>query len=623
MPTVTFTRLATLGAGQARGAGSSYPPAFTASDSGLTVRRGLSSGSYYVSCGLLRYDTSGLPDGATIESAYLELYTFERVTANARKLVAEWYDAGETWDAADYTATAAATAHVGTALSAFPAGGYQNTTAAKTVLALTGLGSISTTGITGIRLHIDGGSPAGDNYLRIASSDGGGTNWNLNALLGGSGGVFTNPLAYITVTAPYYAPRLVVTYADSGQAPGNLPGSGESTDPASPIAQPRASVRLPRKQVPWRFLIGDSTGRPISWLTLAARNRTLSYRLGLPARAAFEVPSSDPNVATLHSDGLPMLEPQVRTLQAWRREQADDGTPIWRLRFSGWVWQIEDAGDADNAVTRVTAFDPLQVLLSRYTGSALAGDPATAFANVDGGSIVRQLVDWTNATVGPTGVTTSGGVVELTPARSVRYERKSIGQAITELASAFNGFDVWVEPVQSYDDFGVPVYDGNLCRLHCYARKGVLQEEMVYGWGIAPHNVREARRLIDGQTRATRVIGLGAGGITSTAETPAPLVLEALESYGDVSNQAFLDALVAEELGFRRKARELVTMVPQPGRSPEPFTHLNVGDLFKVYAGPRLRGGFQGVQRCYGFDLAISEEGIEQMTAIVCSPEGG
>lgn len=613
-----------LGLGVARGAGSSYPPAFTSTDSGhhgLTVRRGLSTGAYYVSVGLLRYDTSSIPDGATIESAYLEIYTFQRVSANERKLVAEWYDAGETWGADDYTATAAATAHAGTPLSTFPAGSYLNTTPTKTVLTLTGLGSISTTGITGLRLHIDGGSPTGDNSLRIASKDGGGLSWDIRALIRlGASGVATNPWAYITRTPVYHAPRLVITYADPTQSPGNLPGPGASTDPSSPFAQPRAAARLPRRHVPWRFLIGDSTGRPISWLSLAARRRTLSYRLNLPARVSFEVPSSDPSVSGVHLDGFPILEPQMRTLQAWRLELEDDGTPVWRLRFSGWVWQVEDAGDADTAITRVTAFDPLQVLLLRYTGSALAGDPMTEF-HADGASIVRQLVDWTNATVGPTGVTTDGGVFERTPQRSVRYERKSIGQAIVELASAFNGFDVWLEPVQRYDDFGIPIYDGVLCRLHCYARKGLLQEQMIYGWGIAPHNVKEARRLIDGQTRATRVIGLGAGGIVSIAETQAPLVLEALESYGDVSNQAFLDALVAEELSFRRRARELVTMIPQPGRSPEPFTHLNVGDLFKVYAGQKLRGGFQGVQRCYGFDLSVSDEGLEQMTAIICSPE--
>jgi hypothetical protein len=34
---------------------------------------------------------------------------------------------------------------------------------------LSGLGSVSKTGFTGLRLHLDGGQPAGDNYVQLSS----------------------------------------------------------------------------------------------------------------------------------------------------------------------------------------------------------------------------------------------------------------------------------------------------------------------------------------------------------------------------------------------------------------------------------------------------------------------
>jgi hypothetical protein len=36
-------------------------------------------------------------------------------------------------------------------------------------LVLSGLSSVSTTGWTGVRLHLSGGQPAGDNYVQMAA----------------------------------------------------------------------------------------------------------------------------------------------------------------------------------------------------------------------------------------------------------------------------------------------------------------------------------------------------------------------------------------------------------------------------------------------------------------------
>jgi hypothetical protein len=237
------------------------------------------------------------------------------------------------------------------------------------------------------------------------------------------------------------------------------------------------------------------------------------------------------------------------------------------------------------------------------------------FVDQAGSTIVRQLVDTTNATRGRTGITTDDSVFEQTPARTVTYDMRPISEVCYELASAFNGFDLWLEPLDRED--------GIFGRLHCYARLGLTQPDAVFAWGLEPNNCRSISRLGDGQIVVTHLFGLGANNIRSMAvdPNPGPLLLEGLESYSEVQNQALLDALIQEELNFRKVPRELVEIVPAPGRAPEPFTHFHLGDLVFVYCGPRLRGGFQGVQRIYGFQLSISEEGIETVSSIVTGPE--
>jgi hypothetical protein len=131
----------------------------------FTAGRRLAFSQYRVYVPLLRFDTSAIPDTATITSATLKVYVNTKVNQDSRNLVAEWY-AASNWpiDTADYaldsTASALAPVDIGTiATSTFDA------------FALRNVGSVSTTGYTGLRLHVDGGAPAGDNYVQFAAFD--------------------------------------------------------------------------------------------------------------------------------------------------------------------------------------------------------------------------------------------------------------------------------------------------------------------------------------------------------------------------------------------------------------------------------------------------------------------
>lgn len=151
---------------------SSYPPrTHDATDGGtsnatMLVRRSKASPSYHpVRVALLRFDTSALPDDATVVSAELRLYVTVRNDTDGRKLVAEWYPASA-WPvgASDWALDDVSSAHSGTALGAITLG-QQN------AFPLQGLAAIDRKGTTALRLHVSGSAtaPAGPNDLGVAT----------------------------------------------------------------------------------------------------------------------------------------------------------------------------------------------------------------------------------------------------------------------------------------------------------------------------------------------------------------------------------------------------------------------------------------------------------------------
>jgi glucose/arabinose dehydrogenase/PKD repeat protein len=167
--TVTFTVGASGDDGDVVASGLSYPPAGSPSantaGTAVTVARRLAHTGFEVYTGLLRFDTSSIPDDATVTAATLRVQVTARQSSDGRSLAGEWYDAAN-WpiDAGDYALN-----NSGSALAGSPLAGI--TVGIANDFALSGLGSIAKTGFSALRLHLDGGQPAGDNYLLFASFD--------------------------------------------------------------------------------------------------------------------------------------------------------------------------------------------------------------------------------------------------------------------------------------------------------------------------------------------------------------------------------------------------------------------------------------------------------------------
>jgi hypothetical protein len=167
--TVTFSLAGSGDDGDLRLTGSGYPPvgavAGNTSGSFVTTGRRFVFGGYDVFNALMRFDTSAIPDGATVTGATLRLQVTAKQNADARNLVAEWYDSAN-WpiDGGDYALGSSANALAGSAIAQIVVGSQND-------FALSGLGSLSKTGFSGLRLQVDGGQPSGDNFVQVASFD--------------------------------------------------------------------------------------------------------------------------------------------------------------------------------------------------------------------------------------------------------------------------------------------------------------------------------------------------------------------------------------------------------------------------------------------------------------------
>ena len=220
--TVTFGESASGDDGDIRVGGSSYPPSGVPSVSTaggtLTTGRRFVPWGYEVFTSLLRFDTSAIPDGATVTSATLRVYVTGKQNADNRGFVGEWYDAAN-WpiDAADWSLSSS-----GSALAATPLSGIA--TSATDDFSLQNVASVSKTGLTGLRFHVDGGQPSGDNYVAVSSWD--------NTSLPKPQLVVTYTTGSSSPTAPSNtSPPLISGAAQVGQLLTASPGSWSGTAP--------------------------------------------------------------------------------------------------------------------------------------------------------------------------------------------------------------------------------------------------------------------------------------------------------------------------------------------------------------------------------------------------------
>lgn len=158
--------------------------------------------TYYVTNALVKFDTSGLPDTATITSASIKITVGGHANTENRNLMADWY----TWTAVtgDWTYLGVPGALSGVPISSIPASGVAELQLENAPA------NVSKTGFTYLRFTLSGGAP--DNmFLRPELNDGiSGNQVSFYALAYENGTWMTIPPQ---APIPGVAPRLTVRYA--------------------------------------------------------------------------------------------------------------------------------------------------------------------------------------------------------------------------------------------------------------------------------------------------------------------------------------------------------------------------------------------------------------------------
>jgi hypothetical protein len=137
------------------GPSSSYPPAYVSSQTtgytGIYVWKENSAGDHTGKCGFLRWDTSSIPDNATIKSATFNVY-FSGWGALGRDCYADFWNWTPNVGLADWSLSSNGTAGIaavsGPGVKTFTTSSYAT--------------GINKTGFTGVRFNISGDAPAMD-----------------------------------------------------------------------------------------------------------------------------------------------------------------------------------------------------------------------------------------------------------------------------------------------------------------------------------------------------------------------------------------------------------------------------------------------------------------------------
>lgn len=402
----------------------------------------------------------------------------------------------------------------------------------------------------------------------------------------------------------------------------------------------------------WRFVVATLGGTVLTFLDKAARERAVSLTLNAPAVASGVVPSDDPEINILHTDGYPFLSPGNRLLWGFRQENAvagvypGSGADVWVPRFGGIIQQVEDVADSDNANSTYTAFDPLSYLFSRpvvnFDGSFVGTNgiswTATQIEVVIGQIIRNTILNHGGihcdlpATYG--GTAFYSGTWDATTSIDVNFAQgTSVGEAILSLTNQ-DLVDVVLEPI--WDPINRPGY---VCEMSVYSQAGAVQDDAIFAWDRPSHSLVGMSRLADLKELANNVkyfagtAGSASGGLTIPVQTDA--TSEA--TYGEYWRQQFwpaqnvasaVQALAAAALNLQKNGKTTVTISPIPTCTPLLFQEYGLGDRVPVYASDRFRqelGDSTGTvyQRIYGIPIAIADDATEIINNLLTSPVTG
>lgn len=352
--------------------------------------------------------------------------------------------------------------------------------------------------------------------------------------------------------------------------------------------------------------------------------------------ASFKVRFDDPRFPAMRQGGL---------LVSIYEDAPLPGQPDRKLlRFNGELdsGNLVAQGASDDGMT-FQASDPFGVFLAgaadrpgRLVGKGVTpgAGAGTAFSGVERAQIAKQMIDSANAesntwirigTIDTTAVTTTGG-----------WYFKPIGEAVTELALALNGFEWELVPVEPYVDAGGLV----LATFNARNSLGSLKPDVVFTYG---HGTGKSNLASYGEVWDYRILNKayalppswpdaapapdGEVGFNSDAASIASAGLREQVVSQDLPDFNLRFKLAQQHVLIRKTPRALVTLGshvydPQrPYRVPRFGFEYSYGDT--ITARARLDGQdvFDGLVRVYNGDVAWSDVNGQQAATLRTDPQ--
>lgn len=375
--------------------------------------------------------------------------------------------------------------------------------------------------------------------------------------------------------------------------------------------------------VEWRIVLCDLAGNSISVLSPIANTKQFKFPLNNPASFTCVVPSDNPQVAILHTDGDPFLSVGNRTIKAYRKIDGDEAG--WVLKFAGIVWTIQDSGDGENCKTSVTAYDPFQLLTQRWVRDTNGKVYKTVVFNaVNGDEIAKSMVDRTIEYGGPCGISTDMGTFTAAPPQTAQYDQAFITPSLITMCGT-GTLDLAFDPVDETD--------GILVAMSAMPQRGSDKPSVVIAYAAPGHSAFSLDRVISMDTFAND-IRLWAGSTTGhlARQTDSPSIAkyyryEDGQVLTDIQVPGLVDDLCAEDLALRKSPRDLLTILPAPESAPMPFRDYFIGDRITILSGvgsdqviPQTRQAITGLQRVYGITIDVDDNGFERVSGLDVSP---
>ena len=347
---------------------------------------------------------------------------------------------------------------------------------------------------------------------------------------------------------------------------------------------------------------------------------TITNRSGVKLAEAYDASSKKLtgilNGAQTLSFALRVDEPVTGHLEDGRvlAKAYIDGT----LRFCGDLVTGDEQGDGEHDTITYTATSALDRLKYRLVGKSREG---LSYTDTPRNELISDLIDLANAD-GDTGVR-AGYLTPMSEVSEGPWRYKKVGEAISELASSYDGFDFRLSPTEpTPDDQGVMI-----ARLFMEPSIGSFRQNVKFDYGDATNTIASYKRGVAYSVR-NKVYSLPQG----FPDNASQLVLSGEDTlsqarYG-VREDIVSSDLVSDELRGQLLTQALA-VYGQPKQTLEvtlaetipwqPFTDFNIGDLVTVNLWRVDRDGQRGLRlgmiaRIYSMTIEEGTEGQQQVS---------